>query len=107
MSVATVFSKNFLVCTEKSPILHYLTAKLLPEVHMAKRGRPKGTGKPPGEKYVLKAFKFPPELWEAFTQVVPASERSERIRSYVEREVKIAKRATHNATGAAAKRPAC
>jgi hypothetical protein len=58
---------------------------------MAKRGRPVGTGKPAGEKYVLKAFKFPPDLWEAFAQAVPASERSKTIRGYMERE--IAKRA--------------
>ncbi len=54
---------------------------------MAKRGRPKGTGKPPEEKYILKAFRFPPDLWEAFSKAVPKSERSERIRKYMEREV--------------------
>jgi hypothetical protein len=59
---------------------------------MASRGRPKGTGKPPGEKYVLKAFKFPPELWEAFTRVVPRNERSATIRGYVEREIQRRKR---------------
>lgn len=59
-------------------------------VHMAKtvkRGRPVGTGKPPGERFVLKAFKFPPGLWEAFRAVVPRSERSATIRRYVELEV--------------------
>jgi hypothetical protein len=54
---------------------------------MAKRGRPVGTGKPPAERYVLKAFKFPPDLWEAFAALVPASERSERIRTYMRREI--------------------
>lgn len=60
---------------------------------MAKRGRPVGSGKPPGEKFILKAFKFPPDLWEAFSAVVPASERSATIRRYVELEVR--KRKNH------------
>ena len=55
---------------------------------MATRGRPKGTGKPEGEKYILRAFKFPPELWEAFAQAVPVSERSETIRGYMEKEIR-------------------
>ncbi len=55
---------------------------------MAQRGRPKGTGKPPGEKFVMKAFRFPPELWEAFARVVPERERSKTIRGYMEREIK-------------------
>jgi len=55
---------------------------------MAKRGRPVGSGKPPGEKFVLKAFKFPPELWEAFCAVVPDKKRSATIRGYMEREVR-------------------
>jgi len=54
---------------------------------MAKRGRPVGTGKPPGEKYILKAFKFPPELWEGFSSVVPRTEWSATIRKYMEREI--------------------
>ena len=58
---------------------------------MAKRGRP---GKPPEEKYVLKAFKFPPDLWEAFCAAVPEKERSARIRSYMEREIRKSKRST-------------
>jgi hypothetical protein len=55
---------------------------------MAKRGRPVGTGKPPGKKYVLKAFKFPPDLWEAFCAVVPEKERSSTLRDYMQREVR-------------------
>ncbi len=55
---------------------------------MAKRGRPVGTGKPPGEKFVLKAFKFPPDLWKAFCAVVPPKERSAAIRGYVQREIR-------------------
>ena len=51
---------------------------------MATRGRPK---KPAAEKYVLKAFKFPPELWEAFSAAVPMRERSETIRGYMVAEV--------------------
>ena len=54
---------------------------------MAKRGRPVGTGKPPGEKYILKAFKFPPDLWQAFCGLVPKSEWSLTIRRYVEKEI--------------------
>jgi len=59
----------------------------------ARRGRPVGSGKPPGEKYILKAFKFPPDLWQAFTDAVPSSERSATIRRYVEQEVKKRQRA--------------
>jgi hypothetical protein len=70
---------------------------------MANRGRPKGTGKPPGEKYVQKAFKFPPELWEAFVQAVPKNERSETIRGYMEKE--ILKKARNSAGAAADKLP--
>ncbi len=51
----------------------------------AKRGRPVGSGKAPGEKFVLKAFKFPPDLWEKFVAVVPSSERSATIRECVEK----------------------
>jgi hypothetical protein len=54
---------------------------------MVQRGRPKGTGKPLGEKYILKAFKFPPELWEAFARLVPLSKRSATIRGYMEKEI--------------------
>ena len=53
----------------------------------ARRGRPPGTGKPPGEKFVLKAFKFPPDLWDEFASVVPIQERSEKIRAYMRREI--------------------
>ncbi len=59
---------------------------------MPKRGRPVGTGKPPGEKFVFKGFKFPPDLWEEFASVVPDRERSERIRSYMRREIERRKR---------------
>jgi hypothetical protein len=55
---------------------------------MAKRGRPIGSGKPAAEKFVLKAFKFPPALWQGFIAVVPERERSATIRRYVEREVR-------------------
>jgi hypothetical protein len=53
----------------------------------ARRGRPPGTGKPPGEKFILKTFKFPPDLWEAFAAIVPEKERAERIRVYMRREL--------------------
>jgi hypothetical protein len=55
---------------------------------MAKRGRPPGTGKAAGEKFVLKAFKFPPDLWDAFSALVPEKERSERLRDYMRREIR-------------------
>jgi hypothetical protein len=55
---------------------------------MAKRGRPVGTGKPPGEKFVFRGFRFPPDLWEEFCAVVPDKERSAKIRSYMEKEIR-------------------
>lgn len=55
---------------------------------MARRGRPPGTGKPPGEKFILRTFKLPPDLWERFVSVVPDRERSATIREYMEREIK-------------------
>jgi hypothetical protein len=55
---------------------------------MAKRGRPIGSGKAPGEKFILRAFRFPPGLWEVFSELVPEKERSETIRRYMEREIK-------------------
>lgn len=58
---------------------------------MAKRGRPK---KPPEEKYVLKPFKFPPDLWKEFCAVVPEKERSATIRGYMQREIRKRKRST-------------
>jgi len=60
----------------------------LREVAMPKRGRPLGSGKPPGEKYILKAFKFPPDLWAEFCAAVPKKERSATIREYMRREVR-------------------
>ena len=59
---------------------------------MAKRGRPVGSGKPPGEKFILKAFKFPPDLWQEFSSAVPRTEWSATIRKYMEREIQRRKR---------------
>jgi hypothetical protein len=59
---------------------------------MTKRGRPPGTGKPPGEKFILKTFRFPPDLWEEFAAVVPEKERSERLRLYMRKEIAKRKR---------------
>ena len=59
---------------------------------MAKRGRPVGSGKSPEDKFVLKAFKFPPQLWEEFIRIVPKNERSEMIRQYVQKEIRRRKR---------------
>jgi len=52
-----------------------------------KRRRPKGTGKPEGEKYILKTFRFPPDLWEAFSNAVPRNQWSVTIRGYMEKEI--------------------
>jgi hypothetical protein len=54
---------------------------------MKRRGRPVGSGKPPGEKYILRAFKFPPVLWATFSGLIPKQERSETIRRYMEQEI--------------------
>jgi hypothetical protein len=53
-----------------------------------KRGRPIGSGKPPGEKFILRTFRFPPDLWESFSSLVPEKERSATIRRYLEMEIK-------------------
>ena len=55
---------------------------------MAKLGRPKGTGKPEGEKFIMKAFRFPPELWAAFSRVVPGARAVQDDPGYMEREVR-------------------
>jgi len=49
-----------------------------------KMGRPP---KPAGEKFILKAFKFPPDLWAEFVALVPDKERSEVMRSYMRKEI--------------------
>jgi len=55
---------------------------------MAKRrGRPPGSGKKPGEKFILKTFKFPPALWNEFTSIVPVKQRSEAIREYMQKAI--------------------
>ena len=54
---------------------------------MAKRGRPVGSGKPPGEKFVLKTFRFPPSLWKEFADTVPRSEWSATIRIFMVHEI--------------------
>ena len=46
----------------------------------------------------MKAFRFPPELWEAFARVVPERERSKTIRGYMEREIKRRGRVDGNGT---------
>lgn len=51
------------------------------------RDFPARTGKPPGEKFIMKAFKFPPALWEAFASIVPTKERSATLRAYMQREI--------------------
>ena len=54
---------------------------------MATRGRPVGSGKPPGEKFILKTFRFPPKLWKEFANAVPRSEWSATIRGFMENEI--------------------
>jgi hypothetical protein len=45
--------------------------------------RPQGTGKAPGEKFVTKPIKWPPDLWREVEARVPEGERSEFIRQAV------------------------
>jgi hypothetical protein len=59
---------------------------------MAKMGRPVGSGKPPGEKFVMKTFRFPPALWKEFADAVPMSLRSATIRGYMEEAIQKSKR---------------
>jgi hypothetical protein len=45
--------------------------------------RPKGTGKPPEERFVTKAMKWPPDLWREVETRIPERERSAFIRRAV------------------------
>jgi hypothetical protein len=47
-----------------------------------------GSGKPPGEKFLIKTFSVPPELWGEFVSLVPHKERSHTLCQYIQREVK-------------------
>ena len=49
--------------------------------------RPRGTVKPPQEKFLAKNIRFPPTLWAEVERRVPARERSAFIRRAVEREL--------------------
>lgn len=53
------------------------------------RGRPP---KPEGEKYVIKAFRLPPELWIELEAAVPKGERSKVIQAGLRRELARLKR---------------
>jgi hypothetical protein len=46
--------------------------------------QPTGTRKPGDQRYVTKAMKWPPALWERLRQRVPERERSAFIRAAVE-----------------------
>ena len=45
--------------------------------------RPRGTGKPPGEKFITRTLRWPPELWSEVEEHIPERERSEFIRQAV------------------------
>lgn len=45
--------------------------------------RPRGTGKPPDEKYVTRSMKWSPELWAEVEEQIPERERSAFIRQAV------------------------
>lgn len=55
------------------------------EAMKRERGRPK---KPEGEKFVTKAIRFPPGLWEWLETTVPVGERSGVIHEALRRELK-------------------
>jgi hypothetical protein len=48
--------------------------------------------KPEQEKYVSGHFKFPPQLWTEFTELVPVGERSAFIHEMLERALKLRRR---------------
>lgn len=54
--------------------------------------RPRGTGKPAGEKYVVKAFSCPPDLWADVEAYIPVKERSALLQACLRREVAKRKR---------------
>jgi hypothetical protein len=45
--------------------------------------RPIGTGKPPDERYITRAVKWPPELWKEVEERIPERERSAFVRQAV------------------------
>jgi hypothetical protein len=59
------------------------------------RGRPP---KPPGEKSVRAPLSVPPDVWEAFKQVVPEGERSEVVTDAMRREIRRRRRASNGET---------
>ena len=48
-------------------------------------GRPKGQGKPPGEKWLGLMVRMPPEMFARFRAAVPMGERAEFVRQCIER----------------------
>jgi hypothetical protein len=54
--------------------------------------RPKGTGKPAGEKYVVKSFSLPPEVWAEVEAWVPVRERSRLVAECLKRAAAKARR---------------
>lgn len=62
---------------------------------MTKLGRPKKTD---DEKFIARSVRFHPRLWEEFSELVPAGERSALIQRLLERELKRRRRAQAQAS---------
>ena len=70
---------------DRKIFLRYTSGMEQPQWTGKPRGRPRGTGKPKDEKYVLMAFRAPPALRDELAALVPEQERSAFIRRLVER----------------------
>jgi hypothetical protein len=56
-------------------------------------GRPPGTGKPEGKKYLVKTFSIPPDLWRDVEAFIPQGDRSPLIQECLKRAVRRRKQA--------------
>lgn len=79
-------------CGRQKSILRYTQ-------NMSKAGRPKT---PKEEKFIARSVRFHPRLWEEFSAMVPAGERSAMIRRLLERELKKRRRQAAKASPSAA-----
>jgi hypothetical protein len=61
-------------------------------------GRPP---KPEGEKYIIRSFACPPDLWDEVQQFIPPKERSQLIQGCLRREVAKQKRERGKEEGSA------